>query len=131
MQITRTDTESGAQEMLFAWAMWQQERRPELELLHHIPNGGKRDKRTATALKRQGVKAGVPDINLPVARGGYHGLYIELKVGKNKTTEKQNTWIAKLRQQGYHVSVCYGWEEARETIENYLDEKIKRKDGKL
>lgn len=129
MHNTRIDTESGAQEMLFTWAMWQQEGRPELKLLYHVPNGGKRDKRTATALRRQGVKAGVPDLCLPVARGGYHGLYIELKVGKNKTTEKQDKWIAALRQQGYYVSVCYGWEEARETIENYLDGKTRRKDG--
>ncbi len=70
----------------------------------------------------------MPDINLPVARGGYHGLYIELKAGKNKTTRKQEEWIAALRQQGYHVSVCYGWEEAKETIENYLDEKPGRKE---
>ena len=55
--------------------------------------GGKRDAKTATILKRQGVKAGVPDLHLPVARGGYHGLYIELKVGDNTTTKKQKDWI--------------------------------------
>lgn len=44
----------------------------------------KRDKATAVALKRQGVKAGVPDICLPVARNGYHGLHIELKAGKTQ-----------------------------------------------
>ena len=114
--------------MLFTWAMWQQEGRPELKLLYHVPNGGKRDVKTGRALKRQGVKAGVPDLCLPVARGGYHGLYIELKVGKNKTTRKQEGWIAALRQQGNYVSVCYGWEEAKETIENYLDEKLGRKE---
>lgn len=129
MQNIRINTESGAQEMLFTWAMWQQEGRPELKLLYHVPNGGKRDARTGRALKRQGVKAGVPDLCLPVARGGYHGLYIELKVGKNKTTRKQEEWINALRQQGYHVSVCYGWEEAKETIENYLDGKIERKEA--
>mgnify|MGYP004433785991 CR=1 FL=1 len=44
-----------------------------------------RDARTAANLKRQGVKAGVPDLHLPVARGGYNGLYIELKVGSNNS----------------------------------------------
>lgn len=128
MQNIRIDTESGAQEMLFTWAMWQQEGRPELKLLYHVPNGGKRDAKTGRALKRQGVKAGVPDLCLPVARGGYHSLYIELKVGKNTTSQKQKEWIAALRQQGNYVSVCYGWEEAKETIENYLDGKIERKE---
>lgn len=63
---------------------------PELQYMYHVPNGGKRDKATAAVLKRQGVKAGVPDIMLPAARAGYHGLYIELKAGENTTTKKQN-----------------------------------------
>lgn len=83
MRNFRLDDESGHQEALFSWAAYQQGRMPELEYLHHVPNGGKRDKATATALKRQGVKAGVPDIVLPAVRAGYHGLYIELKAGKN------------------------------------------------
>ena len=81
MRNFRLDDESGHQEALFEWAAYHMDCMPELEYMHHIPNGGKRDKRTAVALKRQGVKAGVPDICLPVARNGYHGLYIELKAG--------------------------------------------------
>ena len=96
------------------WAM------PELEYMHHIPNGGKRDKRTAVALKRQGVKAGVPDICLPVARNGYHGLYIELKAGKNKATKSQEKWQKFLNSQGYYAVICYGWHEAAKVIEEYL-----------
>ena len=114
--------------MLFTWAMWQQEGRPELKLLYHVPNGGKRDAKTGRALKRQGVKAGVPDLCLPVARGGYHGLYIELKAGKNTTSPKQKEWINDLGQQGYYAAACRGWEEAKETIENYLDEMLERKE---
>lgn len=93
---------------------------PELEYMHHIPNGGKRDKRTAVALKRQGVKAGVPDICLPVARNGYHGLYIELKAGKNKATKNQEKWQVFLNDQGYYAVICYGWREAAKVIEEYL-----------
>ena len=85
-----------------------------------IPNGGKRDKRTAVALKRQGVKAGVPDICLPVARNGYHGLYIELKAGKNKATKNQEKWQVFLNDQGYYAVICYGWREAAKVIEEYL-----------
>lgn len=120
MRNFRLDDESGHQEALFSWAAYQQGRMPELEYLHHVPNGGKRDKATATALKRQGVKAGVPDIVLPAVRAGYHGLYIELKAGKNTTTAKQKGWLRFLRQQGYFTAVCYGWQAAAELIEKYL-----------
>ena len=117
----RTDTEAGNQEMLFAWSFYQLQRYPELELLYHIPNGDKRDAKTGIALKRQGVKAGVPDLHLPVARGEYNSLYIELKVGKNKTTKAQDKWIEKLRQQGNKVIICYTWQQAAEEIIDYLD----------
>ena len=117
----RIDTEDGAQEALFSWCDIQRHRYPELKLLHHIPNGGKRDKATAIALKRRGVKAGVPDLSLPVARGGYHGLYIELKVGKNTATEKQKEWLKALSEQGYKAIVCNGWQEAAEALAEYLD----------
>lgn len=117
----RIDTEDGAQEALFSWCDMQRHRYPELKLLHHIPNGGKRDKATAIALKRRGVKAGVPDLSLPVARGGYHGLYIELKVGKNTTTEKQKEWLKALNEQGYKAIVCNGWQAAAEALAEYLE----------
>lgn len=117
----RIDREGGAQEMLFNWIAYQLDEYPELALLYHIPNGGKRDAKTATILKRQGVKAGVPDLHLPVARGGYHGLYIELKVGDNTTTKKQKDWIRELNKQGYLAVVCYGWDEAAKQLLDYLE----------
>lgn len=120
MKNFRLDDESGHQEALFSWAGYNMGRMPELEYMHHVPNGGKRDRATAVALKRQGVKAGVPDIVLPAARAGYHGLYIELKAGKNTTTENQRRWLEYLRQQGYYTAVCYGWQKAAELIETYL-----------
>jgi hypothetical protein len=116
----KVDNESGNQEALFAWAACNVGRMPELEYLHHVPNGGKRDKATAVALKRRGVKAGVPDISLPAARGGYHGLYIELKAGRNTTTKSQERWLSYLNGQGYYTAVCYGWRKAAELIEQYL-----------
>ena len=120
MRNFRLDDESGHQEALFEWAAYHMDCMPELEYMHHIPNGGKRDKRTAVALKRQGVKAGVPDICLPVARNGYHGLYIELKAGKNKATKSQEKWQKFLNSQGYYAVICYGWHEAAKVIEEYL-----------
>jgi len=52
---------------------------PGLELIHSIPNGGARHIAVAAKLRAEGVRAGVPDIFLPVPRGSAHGLYIELK----------------------------------------------------
>ena len=113
-------SEDQEQEALFEWATAASAAYPVLRLLFHVPNGGRRDAATGRALKRRGVKAGVPDLFLPVATSQYHGLFIELKVVDNKPTENQRRWIGELKAQGYCVAVCYGWCEARETIENYL-----------
>ena len=55
MKNFRLDDESGNQEALFSWAGYNMGRMPELEYMHHVPNGGKRDRATAVALKRQGI----------------------------------------------------------------------------
>lgn len=93
---------------------------PELRLLYHIPNGGKRNAVEAAHLKQQGVKSGVPDLCLPVPRGKFHGLYIEMKVGKNKPTENQTQWLEDLENQGYATMVCYGYKQAMEVLVKYL-----------
>ena len=86
----------------------------------HIPNGGSRNKKEAKNLKRQGVKAGVPDLCIPVARRGYHGLFIEMKYGKNKLTEKQAEWLTLLNDNGYKAVCCYGFDDAMKAIDWYL-----------
>ena len=113
-------SEDEEQEALFSWVYAVERAKPELQLLYHVPNGGKRDYYTARALKRRGVRPGVPDLCLPVARGKYHGLYIELKVGKNTPTEYQTKMIRLLREQGYAAIVCYGWKDAQTAILQYL-----------
>ena len=108
--------EAAEQTALFRWVGSMSGQLPEIEMLYHIPNGGSRNKIEAAHLKQQGVKAGVPDLCLPVSRGEYHGLYIELKYGKNKPTENQKRWINLLRSQNYKAEVAYGWEEASKII---------------
>ena len=88
--------------------------------IFHIPNGGSRNKREAKNLKRQGVKAGVPDLCIPVAKGGFHGLYIEMKAEGGKPTEKQLEWIELLNANGYRAVICFGFDEAKETIDRYM-----------
>ena len=63
-------TESAEQQTLFQWARMQSGKYPELELLYHVPNEGKRSHKTGARMKAEGLKSGVPDICLPVARGG-------------------------------------------------------------
>lgn len=105
---------------IFQWASYQTGLYPELKLLHHIPNGGERNRIVAAKLKAAGVKRGVPDISLPVARGGYHGLYIELKYDDGRPTTEQKAWHDALIEQGYKAVFCWGFEEAIEVIKEYL-----------
>ena len=93
-------------------------------LCFHIANGGSRGKAEAARFKAEGVKAGVPDLFLPVARGPYHGLFIEMKRQKGgKVSDAQKAWISALIDQGYLAVVCYGWKDAAELIEDYLEER--------
>lgn len=118
--------ESEEQITLFEWASLQVGRYPELRFLYHVPNGGSRNKAEAARLHAEGVKAGVPDLCLPVARGGFHGLYIELKRTKGgRASENQKAWLERLQEQGYCAVICKGWEEAAETIKKYLTGGIK------
>ena len=115
--------EEDEQRLLFDWATVSIGAHPELALLFAIPNGGYRSKATAARMKATGEKAGVPDMFLPVPRCGSHGLWIELKRRYKDLTHissNQKLWVESLRQQGYMVYVCYGWEEARHTILDYL-----------
>ncbi len=121
MRNFRVTDESGHQEAIFSWCDYNKSKYPELELLYHVPNGGKRDAVTARALKRQGVKAGVPDLVLPVARCGYHGLYIELKAPGGKLEQSQIDYLQKTAQQGYLTLICVGWQSAVQTLSLYLD----------
>lgn len=114
-------SEHTEQAALFQWAGMKHLMVPELRLLYAVPNAGKRSYGAASYMVAEGLKAGVPDICLPVARQGFHGLYIELKYGKNKPSPDQERWLFNLDLQGYRVELCYGWEAARDVIENYLD----------
>ena len=101
-------SETTEQINLFNWARANETFIPELRLLHHVPNEGKRT--NGAVLKAAGLKTGVPDLSLPVPRGGFHGLYIEMKFGSGKTTKAQEEFMALLRKQGYKTAVAYGAE---------------------
>lgn len=95
------------------------------ELAYHVPNGGSRKggAREGARLKAQGVKAGVPDICIAVARGGYMGLYIEFKAtppNDAAVSKTQNEWLGRLEVQGYKAVLCKGMQALINEVEAYL-----------
>ncbi len=89
--------------------------------LIHVPNGGWRSPIEAARFKGMGVKAGVPDILLPVRTSQYGAGWWELKVGQNKPTEQQLQWHALLRACGHYVQTYWHWGEAAKDILRYLE----------
>lgn len=117
-----TATESEEQIALFQWVDAQSFAFPELTLLFHVPNGGHRHINVAKKLRAEGVRAGVPDLMLPVPRAGYHGLFIELKSQRRdaRATDMQKWWLEQLADQGYLTTVCQGWVAATDYLVAYL-----------
>lgn len=113
-------SEHDEQVAIFTWAESMEAQHPELRMLHSTPNGGHRHMSVAVAMKAEGQRAGVPDMCLPVARGRWHSLYIELKVRPNKPTPEQLDWIDRLRYYGNSAIICYGAQEAISAIMAYL-----------
>lgn len=116
-------TEDEEQMALFTWAnhMAVTGRFPELDRLFHVPNGGSRGPAEAGRFKAMGVRKGVPDVFLDVPRGGFHGLRIEMKRRRGGVlSDEQADWLDYYNANGYRAAVCYGWDEARMEIEDYL-----------
>ena len=108
---------------LIQWRDTYARKHPELGLLFHVANGGKRNAREAQRLKAMGVLAGVSDYFLPVPnhRPVYcAGLWIELKAEKGRLSKAQDDWIEAMLKQGFAAHVCYGWVAAAREIADYL-----------
>lgn len=120
-QLALPGTEHAHQVALFCWAALNFERWPDLRLMFAIPNGGLRDKVVAANLKAEGVRAGVSDIMLPIPKGGYHGFFLELKVGKNKPSNDQLKFMADVKERGFIAHWFVGWESAAKAITWYME----------
>lgn len=119
----RGSPEHDAQCAVFVWAgdPLVLRRYPLLELLYAVPNGEKRDWKVAQRLKAEGVRAGIPDLQLPVPLGGWAGLYIEMKAGRNQPSPTQRRKIELLQQVGHRVTVQRSAAAAIKEIEWYLN----------
>ena len=115
-------TENAEQAALFRMADLHTAKYPELALMFSVPNGAYKSKAAQGIFRATGLKSGVPDILLPVARGGYHGAFIEMKRCKGGVvSDNQKAWLSGLRCEGYWAEVCAGWEEAWDCITAYLE----------
>ena len=90
-----------------------------VELCHAVPNGGARHPAVAAKLKAEGVKAGVPDVLWPVARGGFIGLAIEFKHGDGSPSKEQRDRIKNMQLEGWCVVICWDWQAAARTVQGY------------
>jgi len=115
-----TATEAQDMEAIFAWRDVVVGTYPELALLYHIPNEGRRGWKAQRAVKRGGVLKGIPDICLPVARCGFIGLYIEQKREGEKPTPEQLRIARKLRDQNHAVYLSYTAGDTQQIILNYI-----------
>lgn len=134
-RVPAASEEAGEQIALFQWIRLQMRVWPELKLAHHIPNGAYlgRD-RTAAArhmakLKAMGLKPGVFDVFLPVARHGWHGLYIEMKSKEGDLSDEQEDFGRSVANEGYAVFICRTFEQARNVVVQYLFGETKPEQG--
>ena len=83
-------------------------------------NGGRRDKRTAAGLKRQGVKAGLPDVLIFSATPqAPRGAAVELKrqaPNKGRLSPAQVIWLDELTREGIAALVAYGAHHALDQL---------------
>jgi hypothetical protein len=84
-----------------------------------IPNGGLRNIKVAAKLKQEGVKAGVADLFVAISNGKYHGLFIEVKVGKNRQQPNQKIFEQKVLENGYQYKVVRSIDEMVAVIREY------------
>lgn len=104
---------------VFAWRDLWIPRIPALRMLYHSAQG-ELFRKSHGRPPIPGLSSGIPDINWPVPRGGYHGLWIELKrLRGGHLTDEQRWWQMNLRDQGHFVVTARGADRAIHWILRY------------
>lgn len=117
----RGNEESRQQMALIRW--WQLKHK-EFNLpifaLFSIPNGGWRDPVGASILKKEGQRNGVSDLFLMAARGGSHGMFLEMKCEGGRISDEQHDFAWAATVQGYKVVTAWSYDQAVQEITSYL-----------
>lgn len=122
----KKDDEHRAQAGLLTWIETDARHTwPELAWLYAVPNFLGRGSKTARLIaggraKAEGRKKGVPDLVLPVARGGCFGLYLELKTRTGSLDKEQRAWRDYLQGAGYAWVLARSTDEAKAALLAYL-----------
>jgi hypothetical protein len=120
-QKTMCPSEHDIQASIFEWSLWMAGKYPELQMLNGSLNGVRLTIGQAVKAKRAGMKKGFPDIFLPIPRGKYHGLFIELKKPGSYPTPEQKLWVKALRGQNYFADILVGGSFTESVIVRYLE----------
>ena len=89
-------------------------------LLHHSPNGGRRNAREGARFKKMGVQPGFPDLVLLIASQDCHALFIELKSATGRQEDSQKEYQALVEAQGYRYVLVRTLDQFRTAINDYL-----------
>jgi hypothetical protein len=110
------------QAKVIAWARANERNYPFLWMLHSSLNGVKMTKAQAVRAIAQGMKKGVADLFLPVKKGVYSGLYIEMKSEKGRTSIDQSKFLTAVSENDYLAHICYSAVEAIDKIKGYYNQ---------
>ena len=112
------------QAKVVAWARANERNYPFLWMLHSSLNGVKMTKAQAVRAIAQGMKKGVADLFLPVKKGVYSGLYIEMKSEKGRTSIDQSKFLTAVSENDYLAHICYSAVEAIDKIKGCYNQSI-------
>lgn len=105
---------------------------PCLKWFHAIHNQGHGDMVRGAMAKAEGTKKGVADTFLPLPKGGFAGLYIEMKKPSERAKRAGNELKGASPEQlefkeysqavGYGWALCYSWREAAQMLQGYIEQ---------
>lgn len=89
-------------------------------LLFCVPNGGARNPREASIMKAEGIRRGVADLILLVARDGYGALCLETKTETGKQSPEQKEWQKQAEKAGNKYVIFRSVDEFIDIVTDYL-----------
>jgi hypothetical protein len=117
--------ESADQRAVFAWAVREvlEHGRLELGLMYMIPEAARRSFVLREILQNGQLQL-APNVCVPVPKGVYGALYLDLRPAKDKRRkpDERDLMMELFRESGYAAVTAYGTDEAIAFVQRYLDE---------